>query len=167
MKANLGNEKRAVEMLKESKVRMQTSVITAGHSYGATRLAARHSLLGFIAETTGGLTYARDVADLLEQAKSDWPSVQNRLEVLRETIVKKGDVVVNLTGTKDVLEAASPVVELFLSSVPAGPDSCGTKLADSFKQSDLLPMEDEGFSVAFQVNYVVKGAQVVAPGLGR
>lgn len=164
MKANLGNEKRAVEMLKESKVRMQTSVITAGHSYGATRLAARHSLLGFIAETTGGLTYARDVADLLEQAKSDWPSVQHRLEVLRETIVKKGDVVVNLTGSKDVLDAASPVVESFLSSVPAGPESCGTKLADSFKQSDLLPMEDEGFSVASQVNYVVKGAQVLKPG---
>lgn len=39
--ANLGNQKRAVEMLKESKVRKQSSVVSSGHTYAATRLASR------------------------------------------------------------------------------------------------------------------------------
>jgi len=164
MKANLANEKRAIEMLKESKVRMQTSIITSGHSYGATRLAARYSLLGYLAETTGGLTYAREVATLLEHAEKDWPSVQKRLEALRDSIVAKGDVVVNLTGSKDVLETAAPLVEKFISSIPEAPQVCGPKLAEQFSAGDLLPMVDEGFSVPSQVNYVVKGAQVLKDG---
>ena len=152
-------------MLKESKVRGQTAVITSGHSYGATRLAARHSLLGYIGEVTGGLTYVRDVARLLEQAEQDWPSVQTRLERLRDIIVRKGDVVVNLTGSKDVLALAQPAVENFLSQLPAAAAECGLGLTAAFDPTtDLLPLENEGFSVPSQVNYVVKGAQVLQPG---
>ena len=46
MNANLNNKKRAVEMLKESKIRKEQSVITSGHTYAASRLAARYSFLG-------------------------------------------------------------------------------------------------------------------------
>jgi Zn-dependent M16 (insulinase) family peptidase len=39
--AQLDNQKRAVEMLKESKSRRESSVISSGHSYGAIRIGAR------------------------------------------------------------------------------------------------------------------------------
>ena len=90
--------------------------------------------------------------------------MQKRLEALRDSIVAKGNVVVNLTGSKDVLEAAAPVVESFISAIPAAPQTCGPKLAQQFSAGDLLPMVDEGFSVPSQVNYVVKGAQVLKDG---
>ena len=41
LNANLGNKKRAIELLKETKARKQSSVLSSGHTYGATRLAAR------------------------------------------------------------------------------------------------------------------------------
>jgi Zn-dependent M16 (insulinase) family peptidase len=39
--ANLGNQKRAIEILKEKKIQKQSSVVSSGHTYAATRLAAR------------------------------------------------------------------------------------------------------------------------------
>ena len=44
--ANLNNKKRVIEMLKESKVRKEASVISSGHTYAASRLAAQYSPLG-------------------------------------------------------------------------------------------------------------------------
>lgn len=42
LNANLNNKKRAVEMLKESKARKQSAVLSSGHTFGATRLSARY-----------------------------------------------------------------------------------------------------------------------------
>lgn len=39
--ARLDNQKRAVEMLRESKSRREAAVISNGNSYAATRIAAR------------------------------------------------------------------------------------------------------------------------------
>merc|ERR1711998_430561 len=139
MNSRLDNKKRGVEMLKEMKIRRETSVITNGHSYGASRLSARNSLLGYMGEMTGGLTYTRNLAALLEQAEKDWPAVQARLEHLRSMIVQKGDVVINLTGSTSVIEAAKPSVDKFINNIPAA----GT---------------------VSQVNYVVKGARIIQPG---
>ena len=165
MNSRLDNKKRGVEMLKEMKIRRETSVITNGHSYGASRLSARNSLLGYMGEMTGGLTYTRNLAALLEQAEKDWPAVQARLEHLRSMIVQKGDVVINLTGSTSVIEAAKPSVDKFINNIPAaGTVSKGPKLADTWSSSKLLPKKNEGFSVASQVNYVVKGARIIQPG---
>eukprot|EP01041_Mallomonas_annulata_P007213 gene7214-14710_t len=67
LSANLGNQKRAVEILRESKARRESSVVTSGHTFGATRLAAQYSLLGYIGEVMGGVTAIRDAGVLLEQ----------------------------------------------------------------------------------------------------
>merc|ERR1711871_312927 len=166
LNCRLDNQKRTVEILKEMKVQRETSVITAGHSYGATRLAARHSLLGYIGEVTGGLTFTRRLASLLALAESDWSNLQTRLEALRARMVHKGKMVVNLTGSKDVLAAAEEAAAPFLAQLPAAPaaPSDRLKLADRFSKDHLFPSHNEGFSVPSQVNYVVKGAQVVSPG---
>lgn len=163
LESRLDNKKRAIEILKETKVRGETSVITAGNSYGATRLSARHNLLGFIGEATGGLTFVRNLATLLEEAESDWPKVQARLEALRDMIVQKGDVVIDLTGSQDVLESAKPHVQDFIEQIPASGEK-GPKLADVWSASDLPPLKNEGFSVTSQVNYVVKGGPLFKPG---
>ncbi len=42
LRAKMDNKKRAVELLKESKVRKQAAVVSGGHSYAATRLHAKY-----------------------------------------------------------------------------------------------------------------------------
>jgi Zn-dependent M16 (insulinase) family peptidase len=78
-------------------------------------------------------------------------------------IMRKGDVVISLTGNKQILAAAKPAVEDFIDRIPAASPK-ETKLADVWSKSSLLPHENEGFSIPSQVNYVVKGARVFEPG---
>ena len=166
--SNLGNQKRAIEMLKETKARRETQIITNGHTYGASRLGARYTLLGYIGEVTGGLTYVRGLNALIEQAEKDWPSLERRLNNLRNAIVQRMDstkLVLNLTGEDRILTLAKiPSLE-FLHSIPkAAPESHASNLVKSFSAAKLLPTINEGFAVPAQVNYVVKGGSLFEPG---
>jgi hypothetical protein len=85
------------------------------------------------------------------------------LEALRDTIMRKGGVVINLTGNKALLEAVRPAVDEFIGKIPAeGPKKA--KLAEGWSKASLLTSENEGFSMPSQVNYVVKGGQIFKPG---
>lgn len=159
----LDNQKRAVEMLKESKVRKESAVISAGHTFGAARLAAKYSFLGYLGELTGGLTSVRAAGGILEQAEKDWPTMLARLTRMRDTIVRKGSIVVNLTGDKAVLDSAMPELEKFLAGLPAAPTAVTPTLQKTFNKSKLVPRGNEGFIVPSQVNYVVKGGQLIQP----
>ena len=119
----LDNQKRAVEMLKETKARKEGSVLSSGHTFGATRLGAKYSFLGYLGELTGGLTSVRLAGPLLEQAEKDWPSVLKRLQRIREVIVRKGSMIVNLTGDQNVLDKAMPEVKKFLNGLPSAPSA--------------------------------------------
>merc|ERR1719453_1857027 len=88
--ANLaGGQAKAIELLKESKTRLESSFISSGNSYAGMRLASRNSLHGYIGETTQGVTYYESVKAMLAQAKDDWPSLLARLERLRDTLLSQ------------------------------------------------------------------------------
>lgn len=164
--ADFGNKNRAVEMLKESKVRKESAILSSGHSYGATRLGSRGSFLGHLNEVTGGLTSVRAAGPLLEEATRDWPSVQTRLERMRAAIVRKGSnaVVVNLTGNKELIDSALPTVESFVASLPASKEQKPKSILTKWSQSERLPRLNEAFTMPTQVNYVVMGGPILAQG---
>lgn len=169
MNAKLDNQKRAVEMLRESKARKESSVLSAGHSYAATRLSGRGSFLGYLNEITGGLTSVRRAGELLDTATNDWAKFSQRLENMRNKIIQAGkdSMVVNLTGNEKVLSASMPVVKQFTASLPtASPEDKedGGVVARWKTQKKLLPLQNEGFVIPSQVNYVVKGGSILKPG---
>ena len=61
--ATLDSPAKVIEMLKESKTRLEASFISSGNSYAGMRLGARTSLRGAIAESTQGVTYYRSVKE--------------------------------------------------------------------------------------------------------
>jgi Zn-dependent M16 (insulinase) family peptidase len=160
--SKLDNKKRAVEMLKESKARKESSVLSSGHTFGATRLAAKFSFLGYLAEVTGGITSVRLAGDLLAEAENNWPAVQKRLERIRDSVVKRGATLINLTGDKALLESAMPTVEQFIKNLPEASVK-QTSMLSAFSKDKLVPKVNEGFVMPSQVNYVVKGGQLVQP----
>lgn len=169
LNADFGNQKRAVEMLKESKVRKESAVLSSGHSFAATRLGGRSSFLGYLNEVTGGLTSVRAAGPLLETAMQDWPAISARLERMRAAIVQKGGkgTIVNLTGDSKLLEATMPAVKSFLSTLPgssAGSSSNSSPIVSRWSRDKLLPMRNEAFSMPSQVNYVVMGGPILQPG---
>lgn len=163
--ANLDNKKRAVEMLKESKIRKETSVITSGHTYAASRLASRYSFLGYLGEVTGGITSVRHAGELLEQAENNWDAVSARLTKMRDAIVRRNGMIVNLTGDDKVVVPSLKEVESFLADLPKHDGTATNKLAATWSDDKYLgKMVNEGFVVPSQVNYVVKGGPIYSPG---
>jgi presequence protease len=159
------NRKRALEILKETKIRAEASIISSGHSYAATRLSSSLSLVGYFSEMTGGLTYIRSLGDLITQAENDWEGLSQRLGRIRSAIVKKRNYVINLTADKSITSFSAPTVEKFIASLPAPKStSLSGKPYASWNRQSLASDKNEGFSMPSQVNYVVKGASVLKPG---
>jgi len=161
--ATLDSPAKVIEMLKESKTRLEASFISSGNSYAGMRLGARTSLRGAIAESTQGVTYYRSVKELLKQATEDWPSVLARLEKLRATVLVKQGIVINLTADPAAIEASMPAIHEFLAKLPA---TSAHAAAPAWRDAaDLLqPDVDEAYAMTTQVNYVAASTQLYAEG---
>lgn len=152
-------------MLRESKIRKETSVITSGHTYAASRLASRYSFLGYLGEVTGGITSVREAGKLLDMAENDWATLSARLTKMRDAIVKRNGMIVNLTGDDKVISPSLKEIESFLSDLPKSDAAPVNNLAATWSDEKFLgKMQNEGFVVPSQVNYVVKGGPIYQPG---
>lgn len=180
--SNLNNQKRAVEMLRESKVRKESSVISNGHSFASTRLAAKSSFLGYFNEMTGGLSSVRNAGKLLEMAENDWENVYRRLEKIRKVVFttpptssnsdkKDRKVVINLTADESVIETTLPFVDKFYSTLPSSTDTTIEKsLVQTWQEKQVHDNDsknnkrNEAFVIPSLVNYVGLGGHIFSPG---
>lgn len=168
--ARLDSKTRVVEMLRETRSRLESAVQSSGHSVVQSRMKARYRVGGYIDEITGGISYLDTVKKLLKQAEEDWPSLLARLENIRKTLLEhdavRNGMFLDITGDAKVLETAQPVVEKFLNELPG--DTNGPKFPDFKKEvhpwvpeakkrmAETVPLKDEGFVVPTQVSYVGK-----------
>lgn len=176
--ANFDSQKRVVEMLKESRSRLESRIQGAGHAMANSRMQARHRVGAYIDEITSGISYLGTVKELLKEAEDDWPSVLARLENMRSTIldasVCRSGMILDITGDEKVLQAIQPSVDSLLDSLPG--DSDGAKLPNSLneihpwvpavkaKMAETMPIMDEGFVVPTQVSYVGKSGMLYDEG---
>jgi Predicted Zn-dependent peptidases, insulinase-like len=176
--AKIDSKKKVVEMLKETKSRIESSIQGSGHSYANTRIKARYSVGGFLDEKMGGISYLSTVNELIKQAETDWDSVLKRLENIRSAILNnatcRSGMILDITGDKAVMDAIKPSVEEFLKSLPG--DANGEKLQDFYntehpwatkakeEMASIAPLKDEGFVVPTQVSYVGKGGLLFEEG---
>ena len=176
--AKLDSQSKVIEMLRESRSRLEAGIQGSGHQFANTRMNARYSVNGYLNEKMGGITYLNTVKQLLKQAEEDWPSLLARLEKIRDTILDKklcrDGMFLDITGDKKVLETIQPSVEEFLSELPG--DSDGDKLPDFYREDhpwiaqakkemkEMAPIMDEGFVVPTQVSYVGKGGKLYDEG---
>ncbi|KAL3914188.1 MAG: hypothetical protein SGILL_006200, partial [Bacillariaceae sp.] len=169
--ARFDSQSRVIEMLKENKARMEAQVQGSGHSAINMRMKARYRVGGYVDEMMGGITQLNTIRELLKQAEEDWPSLLARLENIRNIILDsescRDGMFLDITGDKNVLEKIQPTVDSFLKELPGKSD--GKKLLDFYSEvhpwvgpikklmAEMAPIEDEGFVVPTQVNYVGKG----------
>lgn len=176
--AKLDSQSKVIEMLKESRSRLEAGIQGSGHQYAQTRMKARYSVPGYLDEKMGGISYLETVKQLLKMAEDDWPSLLARLEKIRETILDeklcRDGMFLDITGDKKVLETIEPSVHKFLKELPG--DSDGGKLPNFYKEEhpwvaqakkemeEMAPIMDEGFVVPTQVSYVGKGGKLYEEG---
>mmetsp|Transcript_15906 Transcript_15906/g.20899 ORF Transcript_15906/g.20899 Transcript_15906/m.20899 type:complete len:1105 (+) Transcript_15906:153-3467(+) len=163
--ANLDNQAKTLEILREQKIQYENAVVSSGHSFVNTRIASRHSLLGYLSEITGGITYLQQLGLMINEAESDWPGFLHKLEIMRKKICCRENLVINLTADQKTLNNLRETVNHFIQRIPkAERHSCAKSLRFSWDNSSLLPMENEGLIVPTQVNYVGKGGLMYSEG---
>lgn len=169
--AKLDSKSKVIEMLKETKSRLESGIQSSGHQFANARIKSRYTVPGYIDEKMSGMTYLETVKNLLKQAEEDWPSLLARLEGIRKTILDenkcRNGMMLDITGDKTVLETIQPDVDAFLKDLPG--DSNGEKLPNFYTEEHPWATQakkemaengdaiDEGFVVPTQVSYVGKG----------
>ncbi|EOD08847.1 peptidase M16 [Emiliania huxleyi CCMP1516] len=163
--ANLDAQPKAVELLKESKSRLEAAFLSSGNSFAGMRLSSRNTAVGYATELTSGVSYYEAIKEMLTTAQDDWPSLLARLERLRGTINARDGLMINLTSDPDAIDGAKPQLDAFVGRMPAAPaaDAHGED-ASKWSRLPLAPREDEAYAIVSQVNYVAAGCRLFEPG---
>jgi len=170
--SNLDSQAKIIEMLKETKSRVESSIQGSGHTYANSRLLSRYTVNGFISEQTAGITYLASVKKYLAMAEDDFPALLAKLEGIRTTILKsekcRDGMILNLVADEDVLSESKDEVDKFLTNLP-GDAKPSEKFVNFYKEEHpwatqakklMGDVKNEGFVVSTQVNYVGQGARL-------
>jgi len=153
LEARLDNRMRFQQMANEEKAGMEARLVPAGNAFVDIRLRSSLTEAGSIGEQMGGISYLMFLRDLVKRIETDWDGVQATLERIRDLLINRAQMVVNVTADADTWQQAQAPLRAFVSDLPVGPVSHqdwgigGTRVC-------------EGLTIPAQVNYVGKGANL-------
>jgi Zn-dependent M16 (insulinase) family peptidase len=140
-------------MLLEQKAVQEASLVPAGHRVAASRLRAKYHEAAWASEQMGGVTHLLALRELVDEVRDDWPSVLDRMERIRRTLVNRPGMVCNVTLDEGSWGEFSVNLQDFLAQMP------GTRYHTSTWEPDF-GRYSEGLTIPSKVNYVAKGANV-------
>jgi len=146
--ANFNDKERFKQIVLEHKSELETGVVPRGHSAVMTRLKAQHHEAHWANEQMGGveaLFFIRRLADDLEK---DWGGVFKRLSNIRQTLVCRDNIIINVTVDPAQMPETLQAVEQFIENLPA---------TGSFVSKDWKPTKlpnSEALTAPTMVNYV-------------
>lgn len=149
----LDNQERFKQMVLEAKARKEAGLIPGGHGVIDTRLRAHFNEADWVDEQMSGVTYLFFLRDLAKQVDVAWPSVLEKLEMVRRTLISRPAMVSNVTLDQDNWQQFRPKLAGFLADLPTTPVEAGVWSVEP------LPA-NEGLTIPAQVNYVGKGANL-------
>jgi len=146
----LNNRERFLQMALEEKATIEANLIPSGHQVVGSRLKAQFSESGWVSETIGGVSYLFFLRELIQSIQNEWEEVLNKLDALRNLLLNKQTMLVNVTLDEKNWRRFRPMLEVFLASLPEEPTT--------LKHWDIkkLPLF-QGLSIPSQVNFVGKG----------
>ncbi len=150
--AQLSNRARIRQMLLEEKAGFESSLAGRGNGLVASRLGAALNPAAWANEASGGIDYLFFLRDLINRVDSDWSSVEAALNQIRDTLIDRASMVVNVTSDGAVWDGFRPNLEAFIASLP-------TALGAPLDWPTASP-QSEGLTFPAQVNYVAKGANL-------
>ncbi|UIJ37773.1 insulinase family protein [Desulfobaculum bizertense] len=142
----LDNRQRFRQIVMEEKARLEQRIVPAGHMVVLSRLRARCGVSGYLSEQLGGIDALFAHRQLLKDIDEDWNAVLARLERVRERIVARGNLLLNLSATAEDIAAAQPALESFISAVPE-------KELTACEWTPASYPTAEGLAIPAQVNY--------------
>jgi presequence protease len=149
----LDNRARFGQMARESKARMESSVVPSGHSVVSSRLASKFDEAAWVRERMGGVDYLLAVRELAGRVQSDWPAVLAALERIHSAVVTRRGALCNVTVTRSERAAVMARLEELPARLPDHARAAGGWSPDWRRY-------DEGLTAPSQVNYAGKGGSL-------
>jgi len=159
---NFDNKAKFKQMVLETKTRLESAAVSAGNSFASSRIGSRYEISEFIGAKMQGIDSLAGMAQLVEEIDSDWSSVLAKLHTLRDLLVDRRNLIVNLSAEEKGLNQVQARLEDYISSMPLREGD--VKIQDWKAEMQKFEGAGEGFIVPTQVNYVGKGAQIYGVG---
>jgi Zn-dependent M16 (insulinase) family peptidase len=153
LRARLDNRERIQQIVLEEKSQLESSVPFMGSRIAALRLRSGLSEAAWAAEQMGGISYLAFLRGLADRIATDWASVQGALERVRDTLVKRGALICNVTTDAADWQRFEPKLADFLRQLPDAP-------APAAAWPNPPGPRSEGLTIPAKVNYVVKGGRL-------
>ncbi len=151
--ANLDNRDRFRQIVLRAKAGQEAGLIPAGHRVVNARLSAHFSKADWVAEQMSGLENLFYNRQLQQNIENDWPAVLAKLEAIRDHLLSRENMLVNVTADAADWTQFQPQLGQFLTDIPPKPVS--------YPDWNPLPLPpNEGLAIPAQVNYVGKGANI-------
>lgn len=141
------------QIVLEEKAQEEMSLVAEGSRFVATRLGAHFHPSGGILEQIRGVSYVGFLRQLIGRIEHDWDSVQTDLEQLREAVVSRPCMLVNVTLPEAQRGAVEGALGGFLDRFPDAP-----RVRPEWHLQPLT--EDEALLAPTQVNHVGKAASL-------
>ncbi len=153
------DDKRLKELLEETKSRMQSAMLEAGHTVSALRALSYISSAATCNEQITGVTQYRLVADLAEHFEERKRELVINMNRLVRILFRAENLLVDYTASKEGCESLSELVAEFKENLYAG--ACD---AAKEKYCPVPEKKNEGFLTASQVQYVCRAGNFVKKG---
>ena len=156
--ARLDDRERLRQMALEEKAGFESSLAGRGNGIAAGRLGAALNPASWANEQSSGVAYLFFLRQLIKDIDTEagWLGIRSALFNLRDLLVDRHSMVVNVTTEAGLLDAFTPGLAAFVAGLPAAAAPLQTWRAGA-------PV-NEGLTFPGQVNYVAKGANLY--GLG-
>ncbi len=151
--ARLDNRERIRQLVLEEKAQLEAALAPAGHRFVGAYLAGLFNEAGWATEQMSGIGYLFFLRQLAQQVDNDWDGVYARLVDLRERIIRRPNVIVNITSDRATWQQLGPQLEQFLAALPATE-------AEPQVWQPTYAQPFVGLSMPSQVNYVGKAANL-------
>ena len=155
--ARLDDRERIRQMVLEEKATLEAGMVRAGHRVINSRLRSRFDEAGFANELVGGASYLFFIRELLTKIDQDWPSVQQRFEAIRDSLISREGLICNVTLDAANWAIVQPQLADFIAGLPAQPFTYQPWTAGKFPAA-------EGLTIPAQVNFVGKGISLYKAG---
>jgi Zn-dependent M16 (insulinase) family peptidase len=159
LEARLDNRQRIRQLVSEEKAGQEAAVTSSAAGFVNVRLRAGLHGADRATEQMSGVDYLLFLRNLSRQVESNWDAVRAALEKLRQVLIDRAGMIVNVTCDATSWRRFEPQLPAFLTALPlARNPSAGWRLAP-------IPAH-EGLIAPVQVNAVGKGANLFDLGYG-
>ncbi|NUQ86594.1 MAG: insulinase family protein, partial [Anaerolineales bacterium] len=147
------NKERLKQIVLEERAGLESMLVPRGHIFTNKRLHAQFSEAGWAQDQISGIGYLFALRELEKAIDKKWSSVLEKMEAMRDALVNRRALLVNVTVDSTNWNAFKPQLNVFLNALPLKDLQLS---AFDFKPST----QKEGLTIPAQVNYVGKAANL-------